>query len=128
MKTLASITLSLFLCAGTAFADSSKDATKDAATPAKPAKPAVAKTSAEIAAEVEELRQTLQAQQKELEAQQEELQLLKEGLPAKRCGCTTAQLLLKIARVGACRSPSHYRSERRHARKTCSTPLAKPEL
>jgi hypothetical protein len=83
MKKLASLTLSLFLMTGTAFADSPKDspkdATKDAAAPAKtaqPAKPAAAKTSAEIAAEVEELRQTLQVQQ-------EELQLLKEEL-AKR--------------------------------------------
>jgi hypothetical protein len=83
MKKLASLALSLFLIAGTAFADSPKDspkdATKDAAAPAKtaqPAKPAAAKSSAEIAAEVEELRQTLQAQQ-------EQLQLLKEEL-AKR--------------------------------------------
>ena len=83
MKTLASFTLSLFLCAGTAFADSSKDLTKHAATPAQTAqtaKPAVAKTSAEITAEVEELRQILQAQQKERAAQQEELQLLREQL------------------------------------------------
>src|SRR5271167_2242097 len=83
MKRLASLTLSLFLVTGTAFADSPKDspkdATKDAAAAAKtaqPAKPAAAKTSAEIAAELEELRQTLQVQQ-------EELQLLKEEL-AKR--------------------------------------------
>jgi hypothetical protein len=83
MKKLASIALSLFLLTGTAFADSpkdpTKDAPKDAAAPAKtaqPAKTAAAKTSAEIAAEVEELRQTLQAQQ-------EQLQLLKEEL-AKR--------------------------------------------
>lgn len=83
MKKLASLTLWLFLTTGTAFADSPKDspkdATKDAAAPAKtaqPAKPAAAKSSAEIAAEVEELRQTLQVQQ-------EELQLLKEEL-AKR--------------------------------------------
>ena len=83
MKKLASLALSLFLTIGTAFADSPKDspkdAPKDAAAAAKtayPAKPAAAKTSAEIAAEVEELRQTLQTQQ-------EELQLLKEQL-AKR--------------------------------------------
>jgi hypothetical protein len=80
MKKLAALTLSLFLIAGTAFADSPKDATKDSPAPpaktAQPAKPAAAKTSAEIAAEVEELRQTLQTQQ-------EQLQLLKEEL-AKR--------------------------------------------
>ncbi|HEY1470352.1 MAG TPA: hypothetical protein VGF61_15020 [Candidatus Acidoferrum sp.] len=83
MKKIASLALSLFLTTGTAFADSPKDspkdAPKDAAAAAKttqPSKPAAAKTSAEIAAEVEELRQTLQVQQ-------EELQLLKEEL-AKR--------------------------------------------
>jgi hypothetical protein len=81
MKKLASLTLSLFLLSGTAFADSPKDAPKSTdAQPAKntqPAKPAPAeKSSAEIAAEVEELRQVLHTQQ-------EELQLLKEEL-AKR--------------------------------------------
>jgi hypothetical protein len=85
MKKLAALTLSLFLLSGTAFADSPKDSPKDAdappsknAPPAKPAaaKSAPAKTSAEIAAEVDELRQVLQSQQ-------EQLQLLKEEL-AKR--------------------------------------------
>jgi len=80
MKKLAALTLSLFLTMGTAFADSPKDSPKTAdAQPAKnttAAKPAPAKTNAEIAAEMEELRQALQAQQ-------EQLQLLKEEL-AKR--------------------------------------------
>jgi hypothetical protein len=80
MKKLAALTLSLFLSAGTAFADSPKDTAKEAdAQPAKTntaAKAAPAKTNAEIAAEMEELRQALQAQQ-------EQLQLLKEEL-AKR--------------------------------------------
>lgn len=84
MKKLAALTLSLFLSLGTAFADSPKDTPKDAAkeADAQPsknataAKPASAKTNAEIAAEMEELRQALQAQQ-------EQLQLLKEEL-AKR--------------------------------------------
>jgi Skp family chaperone for outer membrane proteins len=86
MRKLASIALSLLLSAGTALVDSPKNAPKDAARAAKPAPPAKAapaKTSAEIAAEVEELRQTLQVQQKELQAQQEELQRVKEEL-AKR--------------------------------------------
>jgi hypothetical protein len=80
MKKLAALTLSLFLTSGTAFADSPKDTPKE--TDAKPAKTATAakaapaKTNAEIAAEMEELRQALQAQQ-------EQLQLLKEEL-AKR--------------------------------------------
>ncbi len=81
MKKFASLTLSLFLLTGTAFADSPKDSPKPADAPTakstQPTKPATAeKTSAEIAAEVEELRQVLQTQQ-------EELQLLKEEL-AKR--------------------------------------------
>jgi hypothetical protein len=84
MKKLASLTLSLFLTVGTALADSPKDTPKDSpkaadAQPAKSttaAKAAPAKTNAEIAAEMEELRQALQAQQ-------EQLQLLKEEL-AKR--------------------------------------------
>ncbi len=88
MKKLAALTLSLFLMTGIAFADSPKDTPKDTpketpkaadAQPAKnapAAKPAAVKTNAEIAAEMEELRQALQAQQ-------EQLQLLKEEL-AKR--------------------------------------------
>jgi len=77
MKKLASLTLSLFLLSGPAFADSPKDTPKGAdAQPAKSAaaaKPATAKTNAEIAAEVEELRQALQAQQEQLQMLKEEL-------------------------------------------------------
>jgi hypothetical protein len=77
MKKLASLTLSLFLLSWPAFADSPKDTPKEAdAQPAKSAaaaKPATAKTSAEIAAEVEELRQALQAQQEQLQMLKEEL-------------------------------------------------------
>ena len=84
MKTLAALTLSLFLTGGMALADSPKDANPDPAKPAAPAKPKAAKkaeksekkSDAAIAAQLEELRQALQAQQ-------EELQLLKEEL-AKR--------------------------------------------
>lgn len=77
MKKLASLTLSLFLLSGPVFADSTKDTPKGAdAPPAKAAataKPETAKTSAEIAAEVEELRQVLQAQQEQLQMLKEEL-------------------------------------------------------
>jgi hypothetical protein len=83
MRKLASLALSLFLLTGTAFADSPKDSPKDSAkdapkeTAATPAKPAAAnaptKTNAELAAQMEELRQAL-------EAQQEQLQMLKEEL------------------------------------------------
>src|SRR5208283_5413843 len=75
MKKLAAIGLSLFLMSGTAFADTPKGSTKEAAaeTTKAAAKPMEAKTNAELAAQMEELRQTLQAQQ-------EQLQLLKEEL------------------------------------------------
>jgi hypothetical protein len=82
MKKIAALTLSLFLTYGMALADTPKDAD---AQPAKPAEPAKAKPKAAkkveksdsvIAAEIEELRQAVQAQQ-------EQLQLLKDEL-AKR--------------------------------------------
>jgi len=83
MRKLASLALSLFLLTGTAFADSPKDAPKDspkdapkeaAATPAKPAAAnAATKTNAELAAQMEELRQALQAQQEQLQMLKEEL-------------------------------------------------------
>src|ERR1700730_1085465 len=75
MKKLAALTLSLFLTSGIAFADSPKDSDAQPAKNAEPAKKADKSDSA-IAAEIEELRQTLQSQQ-------EQLQLLKEQL-AKR--------------------------------------------
>jgi hypothetical protein len=77
MRKLASLALSLFLLTGTAFADSPKDTPKDspkdapkeaAVTPAKPAAAnAPTKTNAELAAQMEELRQALQAQQVQLQ-------------------------------------------------------------
>jgi hypothetical protein len=80
MKKIAALTLSLFLSSGIAFADTPKDADAQPAKPAAPAKPKAAKkaekSDSEIAAEIEQLRQAVQAQQ-------EELQLLKEEL-AKR--------------------------------------------
>jgi hypothetical protein len=85
MKTLAAFMLSLFLISRPTLADTPKDADANAPAPAKAAKPAKAwskaarnaeKSNAEVAAELEELRQALQSQQ-------EQLQLLKEEL-AKR--------------------------------------------
>ena len=84
MKKIVALALSLFLTYGIAFADTPKaDTPKDAdaqpAKPATPAKPKAAsseKSDSAIAAELDELRQAIQAQQ-------EELQLLKEEL-AKR--------------------------------------------
>jgi len=75
MKKLAALTLSLFLTVGTALADTPKDAPKDAdaAKSSNAAKPAAPKTNAEIAAEMEELRQALQAQQEQLQMLKEEL-------------------------------------------------------
>jgi hypothetical protein len=76
MKKFAALTLSLLLTTGVAFADSPKDTPKEAeAQPTAAAKAAV-KTNAQIAKELEELRQTLQTQQ-------EQLQMLKDAL-AKR--------------------------------------------
>ena len=70
----------MFLVSGTAFADTPKDADAQPAKASQPAKPKAAKkaenSNAAIAAQLEELRQTLQSQQ-------EQLQLLKEEL-AKR--------------------------------------------
>ena len=80
MKKLAALTLSLFLTSGLAFADSPKDsdaaATKKASLEKAKETPSPDKSNSAIAAEIEELRQTLQSQQ-------EQLQLLKEEL-AKR--------------------------------------------
>ena len=80
MKKLAALTLSLFLTSGIAFADSPKDsdaaATKNAPSEKAKETPNSDKSNSAIAAEIEELRQTLQSQQ-------EQLQLLKEEL-AKR--------------------------------------------
>lgn len=80
MKKTAALVLALFLSYGMAFADTPKDADAPPAKPATPAKSKSAtkteKSESAIAAEIEELRQAIQAQQ-------EELQLLKEQL-AKR--------------------------------------------
>jgi len=83
MRKIASLALSLFLLSGAAFADSPKDSPKNspkdapkgaAATPAKPAAAnAATKTNAELAAQMEELRQALQAQQEQLQMLKEEL-------------------------------------------------------
>lgn len=74
MRKLASLGLSLFLLSGTAFADAPKDSPKEAAQPAKTAAAkTTTKTNAEIAAEMEELRQALQAQQEQLQMLKEEL-------------------------------------------------------
>jgi hypothetical protein len=77
MKTLAALTLSLFLMSGTALADTPKDADPQPAKSAQPAKPKAAKkaekTDASFAAELEELRQTLQSQQEQLQMLKEEL-------------------------------------------------------
>ena len=98
MKKLAALALSLFLTAGTAFADSPKDTPKDTpkesdAQPAKSstaAKPATPKTNAEIAAEVEELRQTLQAQQQQIQMMKEELAKRDREIEATREAAATA--------------------------------------
>jgi hypothetical protein len=75
MKKIAALTLSLFFTVGTALADTPKDADPQPAK-AQPAKPKAAKadkSDAAIAAQIEELRQTLQAQQEQLQMLKEEL-------------------------------------------------------
>ena len=78
MKTFATIALSLFVVSGTAFADSPKDADASPAKSVPPAKSKPAakkaeKSDASFAAELEELRQTLQSQQEQLQMLKEEL-------------------------------------------------------
>ena len=70
MKTLAALTLSMFLVCGTALADSRKDSDAQPAK-AQPAKPK--NSDAAIAAQLEELRETLQSQQEQLQMLKEEL-------------------------------------------------------
>lgn len=74
MNKIAAVILSLFLVCGTAFADTPKDSDAPAAKPkaAAAAKPAE-KSDAAIAAELEALRQSLQAQQEQLNLLKEEL-------------------------------------------------------
>jgi hypothetical protein len=77
MKKLAALTLSLFLTSGMALADTPKDADPQPAKPAQTATPKAAKkavkSGAVIAAELEELRHTLQLQQEQLQMLKEEL-------------------------------------------------------
>jgi hypothetical protein len=77
MKKLATLTLSMFLISGAAFADTPKNADPQPAKAAQPAKPKAAKkadkSDAAIATQLEELRQTLQSQQEQLQMLKEEL-------------------------------------------------------
>jgi hypothetical protein len=78
MRKLAALVLSLFMTTGVAFADTPKDADAPAPKASEPAKPKAAakkatKTDAEIAAELESLKQAMQAQQEQLELLKEEL-------------------------------------------------------
>jgi hypothetical protein len=74
MKKLAALALSLFLISGTALADTPKDADAKPAQPVKAkAGKTAEKTDSAIAAELEELRQALRAQQEELQTLKEEL-------------------------------------------------------
>jgi hypothetical protein len=78
MKKLAALTLSLFLTTGTALADTPKGPDPQTSKPAPAAKPrAAAKkkvdSSAEIAAQLEEVRKALQAQQEQIQQLKNEL-------------------------------------------------------
>ncbi len=77
MKKLAALALSMFLVYGTALADTPKKADPQPPDAARPAKPKAAKkadkSEAAIAAQLDELRQTLQSQQEQLQMLKEEL-------------------------------------------------------
>ena len=78
MKKLAALTLSLFLTIGTAFADTPKDPDPQTGKPAPAAKRKAAPkkkvdNSAEIAAQLEEVRKALQAQQEQIQQLKNEL-------------------------------------------------------
>lgn len=80
MKKIATLTFSLLLTCGIAFASSPKDSDAQPAKPAKPAIPAkpkaakaAEKSDSAIAAEIEELRQAMQVQQEQLQTLKEEL-------------------------------------------------------
>jgi hypothetical protein len=76
MKKLAALTLSLFLVCGTALADTPKDPDPQAAKPAPAAKPKAVKKvdkSAEIAAQLEELKKALQSQQEQIQQLRQDL-------------------------------------------------------
>ena len=95
MRKLAALVLSLFLTSGVAFADSPKDADAPAPKSSEPAKPKAAakkatKTDAEIAAELEELKQAMQAQQEQLELLKEELSKRDKQIDEAREAAATA--------------------------------------
>ena len=95
MKKLAALTLSLFLIYGTALADSPKDSDPQPAKSAPPEKPKAEKkatesTDAKFAAELEELRQTLQAQQEQLQMLKEELAKRDRAIDEAREAAATA--------------------------------------
>jgi hypothetical protein len=78
MKKLAALTLSLFFTIGTTVADTPKDPDPQASKPAPAAKPKAAArkkvdNSAEIAAQLEEVRKALQAQQEQIQQLKNEL-------------------------------------------------------
>jgi hypothetical protein len=77
MKKIAALTLSMFLISAPIFADTPKDSDAEAAKAGQPTKAKadkkVEKSDSAIAAELEELRQTLQSQQEQLTLLKEEL-------------------------------------------------------
>ena len=106
MKTLAALTLSLFLTTGIAFADTPKDSDSQPPKAAAPAKPKAAKkaekSDSAIAAEIEELRQALQSQQEQLQLLKEELAKrdrqideAREAAAAANCCCCWSDLRLE---------------------------------
>jgi hypothetical protein len=120
MKKLAALTMSLFLTSGVAFADSPKDSDAQPANNAQPAKakgskPADKSDSA-IAAEIEELRQTLQSQQEQLTLLKEELAKRDRQIDAAREAAAAAtsranEANVKATEVAAASSAARSSSE-----------------
>jgi hypothetical protein len=105
MKKIAALTLSMFLISGPIFADTPKDSD---AEPAKAGQPTKAKTDKKaeksdsaIAAELEELRQTLQSQQEQLTLLKEELAKRDRQIDEAREAAATANSRANEASVKA---------------------------
>lgn len=109
MTKLAALVLSLFLTTGAAVADTSKDPESKPAKAAAPAKARAAtkaeKSDSAIAAEIEELRQEIRAQNQTIRAEGEELQLLKEELRKRDHLVDEAREAATVGKAGAA-SPS----------------------
>jgi hypothetical protein len=136
MKKIAALTLSIFLSGGAALADTPKDADASStatagaaaaktAAAAKAAKAKAAKSAgsseARFAAELEELRQTLQAQQEQLQLLKEELAKRDRQIDEARDAATAANARAVEASVKAAEASSRVVVANSRAAETAST-------